>query len=151
MFLLVCKYWAVVRSPCLSKRIARAIVVVGPLLLLRLAVFGHPLLSRVQPCVVASIIPRHHNVFEILILDCHQSERFLSVFPRISWPSQEWKSDGGTYLFRAKPLASKRQEPLPAALGPERVQAGSLAAVQGLVPASCQTGFGKWQSSSIRT
>lgn len=46
------------------------------LLLLGWAVFGYLLLSRVQPCVVTSIIPRHHHVLEALVLHCQKSECF---------------------------------------------------------------------------
>lgn len=56
---------------------------------------------------------------------------------------------GGTYLFRAEPVALRLHEPLPAAPDRQWRLAGSAAAVMDAVPGLCQTGFGKWHCAMI--
>jgi hypothetical protein len=49
--------------------------------ILLLRVRGSLLLSSMQAGVVTRIVPRHHDVFEVLVFD-YQSQHVYSLFPK---------------------------------------------------------------------
>jgi hypothetical protein len=95
------------------------------------------LLPSVQAGVVAGIVPRHHDVLEVLVLHCHTSDRFLSNVSTAHACQPE------TYLSQEAPVACLMRKSRLAA------QACSLAARMTRVP----TGVSKVKGAvaSLRT